>query len=129
MRVSCTLARSHQFQPRGATIRRTARWASIDTTTHEGLMADDHITTHTTPDGQTHTTVVTDTSRSGGGGGWLFGLIALALIGAAVYYFSGMTGSEAAKDNAVAEAARDVGSAAQSVGDAAKDAAEAVKKQ
>ncbi len=92
-------------------------------------MADDHITTHTAPDGTTHTTVVTDTARSSGGGGWLFGLIALALIGFGIYYFAGMSGSEAAKDSAVAEAARDVGSAAQSVGDAAKDAADYVKKQ
>jgi hypothetical protein len=34
-----------------------------------------------------------------------------------------MSGSETAKDNAVADAASDVGNAAQKVGDAAQDAA------
>ena len=48
-------------------------------------MSEEHITTTTSPDGNTsHTTV----SSSGGGAGWLFGLIAVALLGFAVYYFA-----------------------------------------
>ena len=91
-------------------------------------MADENITTHTTPDGSTHTTVIDRGSSSGSGGGWMFGLIALALIALGVYYFAGMSASEANKDNAVAEAAKDVSNAAQNVGDAAKDAASSVSK-
>ena len=92
-------------------------------------MADEHTTTHTAPDGSTHTTVVDrgDTS-SGGGGGLILGLLALVLVAVGVYFFAGMSGSEANKNNAVAEAAKDVGSAAQTVGGAAKDAASSVSK-
>lgn len=92
-------------------------------------MADENITTHTAPDGSTHTTVIDHgNSNSGSGGGWIFGLVALALIALGVYYFAGMSTSEANKDNAVAAAAKDVSNAAQNVGDAAKDAAGAVSK-
>lgn len=92
-------------------------------------MADENITTHTTPDGSTHTTVIDrDSSGSGGGSGWMFGLIALALIALGVYYFAGMSASEANKNNAVAEAAKDVSNAAQNVGNAANDAANSVSK-
>ena len=90
-------------------------------------MADENITTHTAPDGSTHTTVI-DRDGSSSGGGWMFGLIALALIALGVYYFAGMSASEANKNNAVAEAAKDVSNAAQNVGDAAKDAAGSVSK-
>lgn len=88
-------------------------------------MAEERITETETPSGNVHTThtVVTDDgARRGGGSGWL---IALALILAAVvafYLFSRQSGSEIARDNAIAEAAGDVGDAAQNVGDAAKDA-------
>ena len=92
-------------------------------------MADENITTHTAPDGSTHTTVIDrGETRSGGGGGLILGLLALVLVAVGIYYFAGMSGSEANKDNAVAEAARDVGNAAQSVGGAAKDAASSVSK-
>jgi hypothetical protein len=89
-------------------------------------MADENITTHTAPNGSTHTTVID--RGSGSGGGWMFGLIALALIALGVYYFAGMSTSEANKNNAVAEAAKDVSNAAQNVGNAANDAASAVSK-
>lgn len=90
-------------------------------------MADEHITTHTAPDGSTHTTVVDrGETSSGGGGGLIIGLLALVLIAVGVYFFAGMSNSEANKNNAVAEAAKDVGNAAQTVGEAAKDASSAV---
>ncbi len=89
-------------------------------------MSDEHITTTTSPDGNTsHTTV----SSSGGGAGWLFGLIAVALLGFGVYYFAMQADSSSKKDNAITAAAQDVGNAAQNVGDAAQDAASSVKKQ
>ena len=89
-------------------------------------MSDEHITTSTSPDGSvSHTTV------SGGGSsgaGWLFGLIAVVLIGFAVYYFAMQSNSSSRKDNAVAAAAQDVGNAAKDVGNAAQDAASNLKK-
>ena len=88
-------------------------------------MADEHITTTTSPDGNTsHTTV----SSGSSGAGWLFGLIAVVLIGFAVYYFAMQSNSSANKDNAIAGAAQDIGNAAKDVGNAAQDAASNVKK-
>lgn len=86
-------------------------------------MTEERITETETPSGNVHTThtVVTDDGVRRGGSGWL---IALALILAAIvgfYLFSQQSGSEVAKDNAVAEAANNVGEAAQNVGEAAKD--------
>ena len=93
-------------------------------------MAEEHITTTTSPDGNTsHTTVVSDSPRDNGGSGWIIGLIAVILLGLGVFYFTGMANSEAAKDNAIAGAARDVGAAAENVGAAAQDAANELKKQ
>ncbi len=90
-------------------------------------MAEERITQVETPTGShTHTTVVSDRPRSGGGAMWLVALLLLVVVAFAVFYFSGMSGAEVAKDNAVAEAADDVGNAAQQVGDAAQDAADAV---
>jgi hypothetical protein len=89
-------------------------------------MAEERITRIETPSGDTHThtTVVSDAPRSGGSGAmWMIVLLLVVVAAVAVFYLSGMSGSEAAKDNAVAEAAGDVGDAAQKVGDAAQDAA------
>ena len=91
-------------------------------------MADEQITTTTSPDGNTsHTTV--STSDGGGGAGWLFGLIAVVLLGFGIYYFAMQSDSSAKKDNAITAAAQDVGNAAKDVGNAAQDAASSVKKQ
>jgi len=91
-------------------------------------MTEERITEVETPSGNTHTThtVVTDGEPRRGGSGWL---IALALIIALVVgfvVFSNASDSEVAKDNAVAEAASNVGDAAQNVGEAAKDVADDV---
>lgn len=78
--------------------------------------------------GATHTTVITDGGAKSGGSGWLIALVLLIALGAAIWFFSQDRGSEAVKDNAIAEAAGDVGDAAQKVGDAAKDAADSLNK-
>jgi hypothetical protein len=92
-------------------------------------MVEERITEVETPSGNTHThtTVVSDGERSGGGGAtWLIVLLLIIVGAVAIWFFSGMSGSEVAKDDAVAEAAGQVGDAAQQVGDAAQDAADAV---
>lgn len=87
-------------------------------------MAEERITETETPSGNVHTThtVVDDDGARRGGSGWLIALalIVLALVG--FYLFSQQNNSEIARDNAIAEAAGDVGEAAQNVGEAAKDA-------
>lgn len=93
-------------------------------------MTEERITETETPSGNVHTThtVVTDDGvRSGGGSGWLIALVLILVAIAAFYLFSQQSGSEVAKDNAVADAANEVGDAAQSVGDAAQNAGEAAK--
>ena len=91
-------------------------------------MTEERITEIRDPEtGSTHTThtIVTDgESRSGGGSGWLIAVVLLIAVVGGLFLFGNMSGSEAAKDNAVAEAANEVGNAAQQVGDAAQDAAE-----
>jgi hypothetical protein len=104
----------------------TLRAASRSTGHNNGdfAMVEERITEVETPSGDTHThtTVVSDGERSGGGATWLIVLLLIVVAGVAIWFFSGMSGSEVAKDNAVAEAAGDVGDAAQQVGDAAQDA-------
>ena len=87
-------------------------------------MVEERITEVETPTGDTHTThpVVTDGERRGGGSGWLIAIVLLIAVVAGFFIFSNMSGSEVAKDNAIADAASDVGDAAQNVGDAAQDA-------
>ncbi len=91
-------------------------------------MAEERITEVETPRGNTHThtTVVSDGDRRGGGATWLIVLLIVLLAAAAIWFFSGMSGSEVAKDNAIADAAGEVGQAANQVGDAAQDAARSV---
>ncbi|MGX7925954.1 hypothetical protein ACWPMX_05205 [Tsuneonella sp. HG094] len=94
-------------------------------------MTEERITEVRDPDtGSTHTThtVITDgDSRSGGGGsGWLIAIVLIIAVVAGFFIFSNMSGSEVAKDNAIENAANNVGEAAQNVGEAAKDAADSV---
>jgi flagellar basal body-associated protein FliL len=91
-------------------------------------MVEERVTEVETPSGNTHThtTVVSDGERSGGGSTWVIVLLLIVLAAVAIWFFSGMSGSEVAKDNAVAEAAGEVGDAANQVGDAAQEAADSV---
>lgn len=90
-------------------------------------MVEERITTHETPSGQpTHTTVVTH-STGRGGSGWVIGLVLLVALIVGIFMFSRMSGSEMAKDNAVANAANQVGNAASRVGDAAQQAGSAAR--
>lgn len=89
-------------------------------------MVEERITEVETPSGNTHTThtVVHDGEPSrGGGSGWLIAIVLLIAVVAGFFIFSNMSGSEVAKDNAIA-GAENVGDAAQQVGDAAQDAAD-----
>ncbi len=91
-------------------------------------MTEERITEVQTPEGNTHThtTVVTDQPRSGGGSTWLMLalLIVVAVVGLIV--FSQMSEAEVVKDTAVADAAAEVGEAAGQVGDAAQEAVDKV---
>ncbi len=91
-------------------------------------MTEERITETSTPEGNTHThtTVITDQPRSGGGFKW-FVLLALIVVGfGAVLLLSQMGDAETAKDNAVADAATQVGDAAGKVGEAAEEAIDKV---
>jgi flagellar basal body-associated protein FliL len=70
-----------------------------------------------------HTVVVETPSRSGGGSGWIIALVLIVALIVGIVFFTQMSGSESAKDNAIANAANNVGSAARDVGNAAQDAA------
>jgi hypothetical protein len=91
-------------------------------------MVEERITEVETPSGNTHThtTVVSDGDRSGGGATWVIVLLLIVVGAVAIWFFSGMSGSEVAKDNAVAEAADDVGNAATQAGEAVERAADNV---
>ena len=84
----------------------------------------DEVTEVETPNRNTaHTTVIRENS-GGSGAGWLIALVLIVAVIAGIYFFSQTSGSEAAKDNAVANAANNIGGAAQKVGDAAGNAAD-----
>lgn len=74
------------------------------------------------------TVIVTDGGRRSSGGSWLIGIVLLIALIAGIYFFTQGSGSEAAKDTAIANAAGQVGDAAQQVGNAAQDAADSLKK-
>lgn len=68
-------------------------------------------------------TVIVETPKRGGGSGWVIALVLIVALIVGVVFFTQMSESETAKDNAISNAAQDVGQAAQNVGDAAQDAA------
>ena len=90
-------------------------------------MTEERVTETTDSHGNTHTTrVISDGNSSGGGAKWVFLLILLIAVAAGVYIFTQTSASEIAKDNAVTEAAGQVGEAAGQVGEAAEDVANEV---
>lgn len=90
-------------------------------------MADDIYTTRPADAGATHTTVIHEGRSSGSGMGIIMAVILLVAVIGGIYLFSQNNASEAVKDNAIAEAANDVGNAASKVGDAAQDAVDTNK--
>ena len=92
-------------------------------------MAEERVTSVEPREGATtHTTIVTDGERRGGGAGWLIAIVLIVALIAGILIFRGTTGSEVAKDTAIANAAGQVGDAAQQAGDAAQDAANNMNK-
>lgn len=91
-------------------------------------MTEERIVETETPSGNTHTThtLVTDEPRRGGTS-WVLILLVLIALVAGIWFFTQMSNSESAKDNAVANAASEVGEAAGQVGEAAQGAGEAVE--
>lgn len=73
-----------------------------------------------------HTTVVSDSPRRGGGGTIIIVIALIALAVLAFVLLVPMRDAEVSRDNAVAEAAGQVGAAASEVGDAARSAADSV---
>jgi flagellar basal body-associated protein FliL len=67
-------------------------------------------------------TVVVNADRGRSGSGWVIAIVLLVALIIGIVFFTQMSNTEAAKDNAIAGAAQDVGQAAQNVGDAAKSA-------
>lgn len=93
-------------------------------------MTEERIVETTTPSGETHTThtIVTDSDTArGGGANWALLLFLAVAAVAGIWFFTQMSGAEVAKDNAVADAAAQVGEAAGQVGDAAQNAGAAVE--
>jgi hypothetical protein len=90
-------------------------------------MPEDRITTVESPEGQTgHTTIVTDKGSGRRGSGWMIAVVLLIAAVAGLLIFSQVSQVEAVKDNAIADAAANVGDAAQKVGTAAQDVADEV---
>lgn len=76
--------------------------------------------------GPANVTVNTAPTHSGGGFSAVMALLLLAAVAVGGYLVFTNNGSEARKDNAVANAADDVGNAAQKAGNAAEKAAEKI---
>lgn len=66
--------------------------------------------------------------ESGGGAGWVIAIVLVLAAVAAVWLLNQSNASQATRNNAVVNAAEDVGKAARDVGDAAQDAANTVNK-
>lgn len=67
-------------------------------------------------------TVIVEAPGRSGGSGWIIALVLVVALVVGIVFFTRMSGSETAKDNAISNAAQDVGQAARNVGDAAQDA-------
>ncbi|MEO5605880.1 MAG: hypothetical protein ABIR02_09730 [Novosphingobium sp.] len=86
-------------------------------------MAEERVTTYETPAGTNTTVIHEGPPRRGSGMGWLFGIVLLIAVLAVVYLMAVRGDSQSAKDNAIANAATEVGTAAKKVGSAAENAA------
>jgi Na+-transporting methylmalonyl-CoA/oxaloacetate decarboxylase gamma subunit len=71
-------------------------------------------------------TVNTAPASGGGGMGMIFGILLLLVLAVGGYFLLADSDSEVARDNAVAEAAQDVGDAAEKAGNAVEKAADEI---
>ena len=85
-------------------------------------MADERVTTYQTPAGSNTTVIHEGPARSNNGAGWLFGIVLLIAVLAVVYLMALRSEGSSARDNAIANAATEVGTAARQVGNAAEQA-------
>jgi hypothetical protein len=70
-----------------------------------------------------HTTIIeTPVRERSSGAGWVIAIILIVALVVGVVLFTRSSGSDAAKDNAIANAANQVGDAAEKAGNAAQDA-------
>ena len=67
--------------------------------------------------------LIVETGSRGSGASWVIAIVLIVALVLGVIFFSRMSASETAKDNAVTSAANSVGDAAKDVGSAARDAA------
>jgi hypothetical protein len=79
---------------------------------------------HNTAPAPAAVTVNTAPASGGSGMGAIFGILLLFALVVGGYFLFANSGSEAAKDNAVAEAAENVGAAAEKAGNAVEKAAD-----
>lgn len=70
-----------------------------------------------------HTTIIETPSRErSSGAGWVIAIILIVALVVGVVLFNRSQGSDVAKDNAITNAANQVGAAAEKAGNAAQDA-------
>lgn len=75
-----------------------------------------------------HTTIIHEKSSSSGTGIVMAVILLIAVI-AGIYLFTQTTSNEAARDDAIAEAANSVGSAAEQIGETAEKAGDRINEQ
>ena len=81
------------------------------------MATEERITEVETPSGNTHTShTIVDREPRRGGSGWLIAIVLILAVLVGGYFLMQGTNASANKDNAIAEAAGDVGNAAQQVG-------------
>jgi uncharacterized protein HemX len=92
------------------------------------VMAEERITEVQTPSGNTHTshTIVERDGRRGGSG-WIIAIVLVLALLVGGYMLMQGTNASTSKDDAIAQAAGDVGNAAQKVGDAAEKAVDQIE--
>ena len=71
--------------------------------------------------------LIVETGNRSSGAGWVIALVLVVALIAGIVFFTQMSGSKNAKDNAIANAVGQVGDAAGQVGDAAEKAGNAAQ--